>query len=284
MQRLHPFILCADDYAIAPGVSDAIRRLLAAQRISATSCMSVSSFWAKEAPALKPFSESADIGLHLTLTDQAPLSAMPQLAPTGRMPSLGRLMRLAVTRRLPVAEIRAELSHQIDSFIQHFGTPPAFLDGHQHVHQLPVVRDIVLMLWREKLNGHGYLRSCRDSIPAIIRRGINPVRALVIGQFGRDFYRAARKAGAPTNESFRGVYDFSGRVPYAELFPRFLENAHTPCLVMCHPGRVDAALEAADSLTMQRETEYDYFLSDAFPTQLERSGFRLARYAEIAHR
>lgn len=284
MSRLHPFVLCADDYALAPGVSDAIRKLLAAGRISATSCMSVSPFWAEEAPMLKPFGESADIGLHLTLTDQAPLGAMPQLAPSGRLPSLGRLMRLAVTRRLPVQEIEAELSRQVDSFIEHFGAPPAFLDGHQHVHQLPVVRDMALALWRDKLRKQGYLRSCRDSIPAIIRRGVNPIRALVIGQFGRDFYRAARKIGAPTNESFRGVYDFSNRVPYAELFPRFLDHARPPCLVMCHPGRVDAALEAADTLTMQRETECDYFLSDDFLIQLERSGFRLARFAEILPR
>ncbi len=55
-------ILCADDYGLAPGVSRAIARLLAAGRLSATSCITVTRFWPEQAAALRPFADTAEIG------------------------------------------------------------------------------------------------------------------------------------------------------------------------------------------------------------------------------
>ena len=82
-----PILICADDYGIAPGVSAAIRELVAAKRLSATSCMVVGTWWEVEAARLRPFKGSVDIGLHFTLTDFPPLGPMPDLAPAGRLPA-----------------------------------------------------------------------------------------------------------------------------------------------------------------------------------------------------
>ena len=57
-----PILVCADDYGIAPGVSAAIRQLVAARRLSATSCMVVGAWWEEEAPRLRPFQGDVDIG------------------------------------------------------------------------------------------------------------------------------------------------------------------------------------------------------------------------------
>ena len=84
-----PIILCADDYAIAPGVSRAICALIQQGRLSATGCMTVSPFWREHARWLQLLAGRADIGLHLTLTDLRPLGMMARLAPDGRLPSLG---------------------------------------------------------------------------------------------------------------------------------------------------------------------------------------------------
>jgi chitin disaccharide deacetylase len=46
---------------------------------------------------------------------------------------------------------------------------------------------------------------------------------------------------------------------------------------MCHPGHVDAELEALDSLTQQREREFAYFNSDEFPRVLAEHGLALAQ-------
>lgn len=258
-------VLCADDYGIAPGVGQAIRHLLSLGRLSATSCMAVSSYWPGEAKALRPFAEGADVGLHLTLTDQHPLGPMPRTAPGGRLPTLFRLAALAFAGRLDRDEIKAELSRQIDAFEAAFGRPPAHLDGHQHVHQLPVVRDAVLELYAARLARHGaYLRYCTEPLRAILARRVHVGEAFVIDRLARRFARRARAAGIPGNRRFSGVHDFARRVPYGELFDAFLEAPQPGLLVMCHPGISDAALAAADRVTLAREDEYRYFLSDAF--------------------
>ena len=39
-----------------------------------------------------------------------------------------------------VAEIRAEIERQLDTFEKHLGFPPDHIDGHEHVHVLPGIR------------------------------------------------------------------------------------------------------------------------------------------------
>ena len=275
-------VLCADDYGIAPGVGHAIRHLLSLGRLSATSCMAASPHWPEEAAALRPFAGRADVGLHLTLTDQRPLGVMPRTARHGRLPSLFRLAVLAFARRLDRDEVKAELTRQLDAFEKAFGHPPTHLDGHQHVHQLPIVRDVVLELYAARLARHGvYLRYCTEPLPAILARGIQVGEAFVIDRLARRFARRARAAGIPGNRRFSGVHDFSGRTPYGELFDAFLETAQPGLLVMCHPGISDAALAAADRVTLAREDEYRYFLSDAFLASLRGHRVVVTRLANI---
>lgn len=255
--------LCADDYGLAPGVSDAILALIDQGRLQATGCMTGSPHWPHAAPLLRRLEGKADVGVHLTLTDQTPLGAMPDLAPNGRLPSLPALLKRAVTRRLDRAEIAAELERQLDSFEEHFGRAPDFLDGHHHVHQLPVIGEVVLDLWRRRMKGRGWVRCCVEPLPAILRRGVDPFRAGVISSLGQGFRRRLEALGVPHNTSFRGVYDFSGRVPFDTLFRRFTDAPGPRALMMVHPGMVDAALQAADCLTYQREVEYTFLASDA---------------------
>ncbi len=278
-----PIVLCADDYGIAPGVGKAIRHLLSLGRLSATSCMTTSAFWPEEARALKPLGHAADIGLHLTLTDQRPLGAMPRLAPAGRLPGIRRMILLAYGGRLEGREIAAELARQLDRFEAELGRPPDFLDGHQHVHQLPVVREAVIELYRQRLAGRStYMRYCSEPLAAILNRRHAAAEALVISLLSRGFARRARAAGIPGNRRFSGVHDFSGAVPYPRLFAAFLEDAQPGALVMAHPGLSDAALAEANPVTGQREEEYRYFLSEAFTATLGSAGVRLARFAQIA--
>lgn len=274
-----PVILCADDYALAPGVSRGILELVQTGRLSATSCMSVSRFWPEHAGWLRPFADRVDIGLHLTLTGLPPLGSMPGLAPAGRPPGLGPLMLRALVHRLDGAEIEAELTRQLDAFEQHFGAPPAFLDGHQHVHQLPVVRAALLALYQRRLAGSGcYVRLCDEPLVAVWRRGTDRWRALLIALLGRGLGRAARRRGIPGNDSFRGVQDFAQRRPFAHMFESYLYGAGSLPLIMCHPGHVDAALAAVDPVTDEREEEWRYFSSAEFPTALARAGLVLGRF------
>jgi predicted glycoside hydrolase/deacetylase ChbG (UPF0249 family) len=275
--RLPAITICADDYGLAPGVSDGILALIGMGRLQATGCMTGSPHWPHAAPLLRTMDGKADVGVHLTLTDQTPLGAMPDLAPNGKFPPIPVLVKRAVTRRLNKAEIAAELERQFDSFVEHFGRAPDFLDGHHHVHQLPVIREVVLDLWRRRMGGRGWIRSCVEPFPAIAARGIDPVRASIIAALGLGFRRQLNALAVPHNTSFRGVYDFSGRVPFGELFRRFTDAPGPRALMMVHPGKVDDALRAADILTGQREVELAFLASDACALSLADRGLSLRR-------
>lgn len=277
MNRPPTLTLCADDYGLAPGLGLAIRALIAQGRLQATGCMTGSPHWPAEAALLKPLDGLADIGLHLTLTDQAPLGSLPDLAPQGRLPSLGVLLKRSLTGRLDRAELAAELERQLDAFEAAMGRPPDFLDGHHHVHQLPGVGEAVLDLWRRRMGRRGWVRNCAEPPAAILRRGVSPLRALVISRLGRRFAARLRAEGVPHNESFRGVYDFSGREPFDRLFTRFTSRLRGRTLMMVHPGLVDEALRAADSLTGQREVEYGFLASEDCARSLAGRGITLAR-------
>ncbi len=277
-----PILICADDYGIAPGVSTAIRTLIAARRLSATSCMVVGDWWEEEAVRLAPFKGSVDIGLHFTLTDLAPLGPMPGLAPAGRLPALRHLIRRALLGRLDAGEIARELERQIDRFVALMGCEPAFLDGHQHVHQFPKVRDAVVDVFARRLQPAGaWMRF--PTVPAVdlLAHRIAFVRALAINALGLGFRRHCRTRGFPGNTGFRGVRRFANDAPYPQLMARFLKSLGRGSLIMCHPGIADAALAAIDPVTTAREEEFAFLASDAFPALLRAHGCRLARFNEV---
>src|SRR5512138_3236227 len=93
--------LCADDFGLNEPVSRGIIELAEASRLSAVSCMSASPHWREHASWLAPLRGKIDIGLHLTLTGLAPLGLMPQLAPDGTLPALGKILTDGVMHRLP---------------------------------------------------------------------------------------------------------------------------------------------------------------------------------------
>ena len=281
-----PLLLCADDYGLAPGVNAAIRDLIARGRVTATSVMSLCPHWRTDAAALRGLKDKADVGLHFTLTDQPPLGPMPVLAPDGRLPPLGRLMGWAYRGKLdgPAAraEIRDELSRQIAAFTDAWGAAPDYIDGHQHVHQLPGVRDVVVEALAA-LPG-AYVRLCGEPLAAVLRRRVAVPKALLIGGLGGGLARMARARGIPANDRFAGVYDFAGNRPFAELMPRFLEGIGGRPLVMVHPGLPDEELRRVDGLVEPRRAEYDYLGGPEFAALLERRNIRLTRFAGLSPR
>lgn len=280
--RSRPVILCADDFALAEGVSEGILRLAEEGRLTAIGCMTASPLWRSLAGRLDAVEDRCDIGLHLTLTDLEPLGALPRLAPAGRLPGLARLMTASFSGCFERAEVRDELRRQWDAFVAARGRPPDFLDGHQHVHLLPGVREAVLEL--ATMGGferRPYLRVCWDAPTRVLTRGIAVGKTLFLCLLSIPFRREVARLGLAANDSFRGVHAFDPSVDYATLFPRFLAGRARRPLVMCHPGLVDARLRAVDTVTDQRRREYDYFASERFPADLQAAGCRLARFREI---
>lgn len=274
-------ILCADDYAISPGVSASIRELLAANRLSATSCMAASPYWSEEGARLREFVDRADIGMHISLTGLPPLGPMPRIAPEGKPPSFGWLTLAAYAGALDAGEIAAEIGRQLDVFMRVLGRPPAHVDGHLHIHQLPIIREAVLDLFRARLAGSGaWLRVCDEPLAVIRRRAVTPIRASVISLMGRALRRETAALDIPANARFAGVQNFDPRSPYRALFRRFIADAPRGLLVMCHPGHSDAALAKFDLVVEKRDEEDRYFAGADFVADLAEAGCILARFKD----
>ncbi len=275
------FCLCADDYALSPGISRGILEALGAGRLSATSVMTTRPFWPKGAHALRQFKARADIGLHLNLTLGSPLGDMPAFAASGRLPGISHVLKVARRNALPEAEIGQEISRQLDSFCEHFGAAPAFVDGHQHVQLLPQIRSQLFACLEEKgFSGKFWLRDSSDRPWRISRRGVELTKALGIAWLGRGFAREASVRGYGTNEGFSGFSAFDPAHDYAVDFAHFLRAPGRRHLIMCHPGYCDEELVSADPVTLSRERELSFLLSPAFMEMLDRKRARLARLSD----
>jgi predicted glycoside hydrolase/deacetylase ChbG (UPF0249 family) len=275
------FCLCADDYALSPGVSRGILEAIGAGRLSATGVMTTRPFWPKGAHELRRFKAKADIGLHLNLTLGSPLGDMPAFAASGRLPGIGHVLKAARRNELPEAEIGQEISRQLDGFCEHFDSAPAFVDGHQHVHVLPQIRATLFACLEEKgFLGKVWLRNSSDRPWCILRRGVELTKALGIAWLGRGFARQASARGYVTNEGFSGFSAFDPAHDYAAEFARYLRAPGRRHLIMCHPGYCDEELAAADPATLSRERELSFLLSPAFTAMLDRKHARLARLSD----
>lgn len=269
--------LCADDYGMAPGVNDAIRQLIAAKRINATSVMMAAGHIDDaEIAALVKLNDGeprAAIGLHVTLTAPfEPLSA--DFAPTrhGAFLTHRDLMRAAMTRRLKPALLAIEIAAQLRAFTARFGRPPDFVDGHQHVQLLPQVRGAFLRVVTENAPNAWVRQGGR----ARAARALHDHKGLVLDILSLGFRRKAARLGLASNPAFAGAYLFTPKAKFATIFPRFLKGLPDGGLIMCHPGFVDAALKRLDPVTDLREHEFAFFKSDAYRQVLAEHGVELA--------
>jgi len=270
--------LCADDYGISPGVNAAIRELIIGGRINATSAMvAAPHFNSGEAAALdrvNAVERRAALGLHVTLTSPfQPLSADFSPLRDGRFLPLNDLLRGATARRLRSEFLIAEIGGQLRAFADIFGRLPDFLDGHQHVHLFPQIRDAFLRVVAQEAP-YAWVRQCGRAKSG---RRLRDHKGLTLDILSVGFRRKAKRLGIATNPAFAGTYSFNSRANFATIFPRFLSGLPDGGLIMCHPGFVDGELKGLDSLTALREQEFAYFSSDAFMKVLADHGAALAR-------
>jgi predicted glycoside hydrolase/deacetylase ChbG (UPF0249 family) len=270
--------LCADDYGISPGVNAGIRELILRGRINATSVMVVAPHFdpseAKALHALNSGEKRAALGLHVTLTAPfKPLSADFGPLRNDRFLPLNETLRRAAARRLRPELLLNEIAAQLRIFADAFGHAPDFIDGHQHVHLFPQVRDTFLKLVAEKVPD-AWVRQCGRARSA---RRLHDPKAMALDILSLGFRRKAKRLGLGLNAAFAGTYAFSAKAKFARIFPRFLSGLPDGGLIMCHPGFVDTELKALDSLTTLREREFSFFNSDVFPKVLVEHGIALAR-------
>ena len=272
-------ILCADDFGLADGVSRGIVELAEMGRLSATGAMTNMPGWRRAAGDLKPMKGQIAVGLHLNLTTGSPLGPMPQIAPSGTFPTLRTILLKALKRQLPAEEVAREISRQLDAFVEVQGEPPAFVDGHQHIHVLPVIRPALIQVLTERgYAGRVWLRDPSDKIASILRRPIGRGKALVVKSLAQGFARSAHEAGFRTNKGFSGFAPLNLSMPAARIFEEAFSTLGPLPLVMCHPGHVDDELRALDPALESRVEELNYLKSGAFRELLTNRHISLANH------
>ena len=275
-----PIWLCADDYGISPAVSKGIRDLVQLGRLNATSVMVLAkAFGRDEADALQALNADkrrVAIGLHVTLTGLfEPMSADYRPTRRGVFLSLAEMMVCGQLRLLNRDWLMAEISTQLRAFVAQFGRTPDFIDGHQHSHLFPQVREALLDVVKEGAP-QAWVRQCGQV--ASLQPATWDYKTRILNGLSRKFRELAAARGVRTNPAFAGAYDFTTAMEadFARLFPGFLQDLPPQSVVMCHPGFVDAELERLDPLTTQREREFAYLASDGFPGVLRAHGVKLA--------
>lgn len=258
----------ADDFGIGIETSRGIVDCFRAGAIDRTSAMVVTGDRLEKSLPLLSSPDSRQplfpIGLHLTLTSPAgtPLVATKSsglVTPTGTFRSLPDLYFRCKTRRVSPQAILDELSAQVARFQSVFGTPPPFIDGHHHAHQLPLVRDVVAgMLSRNELPNQ--LRSSLEppetwAVPgARLRRSV--IRHLAQGARPKFI-----SAGAELRNGFFGVLHPEALLhpnPWAHYLRVLPPTSHWEMMV--HPGHPDPDLAGRDTYLSERRLELDALL------------------------
>lgn len=278
--RARTICICVDDFGLHAGINNAALRLAAMERIHAIGCLVGGPAWKAWRRLLRRLDgDDVDIGLHLDLTESP-------LLPGSRR-SLRALIAASLLRQLDRPALRAEIRAQLDAFEQTLGHGPAFVDGHQHVHQLAVVRGELLEELENRYGGRPpWLRSTR-SVHGVGVAAYGGWRGIVkpwgIEQLGaRGLASRARRLGFAQNRRLLGVYDFQGGPRrYRELLTVWLRCARDADLLMCHPSM---RLNAQDALIDARHAEFQVLGSADFGGMLRNAGVRLWPMSKILAR
>ncbi|HOV95559.1 MAG TPA: ChbG/HpnK family deacetylase [Thermomonas sp.] len=266
--------VCVDDFGLHDGINQAVFALLAMGRVQAVSAMVGGVAWKQGARELRGIdAQQAEVGLHLDLTE-CPLH--PKLRFTHR-----QLLVRASLRQLDAQALEAEFHAQLDAFELAMGRAPVYVDGHQHVHQLPIIRDVLLRVIQQRYaQAMPWLRSTRSAPQAAHLDRRTQLKSHIIAVLGHHAISTRAKAlGLQQNRHLLGVYDFSGDAQgYGKRMQCWLAAAADGDVLMCHPA---LTAPASDAIAAARQVEYAVLSAAAFDTWLAAAKLRLLPMRQI---
>ena len=252
MKRL---IVNADDFGRTPGVNAGILEAHGAGFVTSATVMVL------EPSAARGIREAAErgpklsLGVHFTLTGggppAAPARSVPTLAPDGRFPRTAE----DLPRRIPEAEVRAELRAQIDLFHLLARRPPSHLDSHHHAARHPDVA---------------------QAFAAVARERSLPVRA--VDETGR---QALREAGVRTPDRFFGGF-YGPDASFATLEGILSALPEGVSELMCHPARVDDPLRRGSRYADERDLEREVLCDPRLVPLVRSLGIELVGFERVA--
>ncbi|WP_081616742.1 ChbG/HpnK family deacetylase [Thiobacillus thioparus] len=249
--------VCVDDFGQHEGINRAALELADRRRVSAVSCLVDGPAWPTGARALRERTNGVEMGLHLNFTEDFG---------QGGCHALAGLIARAYGRQLDRVRIRMAVGRQFDRFEQAMGRLPDFVDGHQHVHQLPVIRDQLIAVMDQR---YGSARPwLRSTLPAEGCPPSTAFKAWLIGRLGaKSLHALARRRGYPQNSHLVGVYGFGlSETDYLLRMKAWLACAGDGDVLMCHPS---LPWPGQDPLQDARNREYRALSGESFSALLE---------------
>jgi predicted glycoside hydrolase/deacetylase ChbG (UPF0249 family) len=160
----------------------------------------------------------------------------------------------AVSGRLVAAEVEAEVSAQI-ARIRDAGVRVSHVDGHKHLHQLPVVAGAVVAgtaaIWHRARAPDQAAQSCG---PGAAGRAVRELLALrAAGQFRRAGLRFPRRVA-----DLQAIMSMASAAAVGSA----LQDANGIVELFCHPGTAQADIEKPGSCA--RHDELQFLLSARF--------------------
>ena len=272
-RRAHlPVIVHADDFGETVDITEGICVAIEAGVVTSTSVMANMPGTAAALRRAPRLAQQASFGVHLNLCEGRPLTRGPTLTDAdGRFLRKRTLAARALTGKLSLPELEAEVAAQV-GLLRDAGLGISHLDGHKHLHQLPIVCAAVANV----LPRFGIERVRITRLGGWLRaRGpMTLARELAARHAAHVFARARLRSPVRTVD----LRDLIG----GDALSRALGSAAggpEPVEVCCHPGT--AAADAGKPGSHRRADELEYLLSHDFRAVLAASGAALVSYWQV---
>jgi predicted glycoside hydrolase/deacetylase ChbG (UPF0249 family) len=271
--RAHlPVIVHADDFGETEEISEGICVAIEAGVVTSTSVlvnMPGTAAALRRIPRLAP---QASFGLHLNLCEGRPLSRGAGLVDSnGEFLRKRALAARALAGRLSLTELEAEVAAQIGA-LRDTGVRVSHLDGHKHLHQLPIVCAAVANVLPRF--GIERVRVTRLGSWRRVRGASMLAREIAARHAARVFVRARLRSPTRTID-LRDLLAGGGLARLAG--PRAAGAA--PVEICCHPGT--AAADEGKPGSHRRCSELEYLLSPQFRAVLAANGAALVSYWRV---
>jgi predicted glycoside hydrolase/deacetylase ChbG (UPF0249 family) len=274
-------VVNGDDFGLSESINEGIVRAHTRGILTSTSIVASGAAF-DHAIALAQTHPTLDLGVHLTLTEERPVSAVESVRSllidgATFAPNPGEFIKRYLPGAIAMREVALEFEAQV-ARVRAAGIRVTHLDGHQHLHALPGIRREVAALAQR--HGIHFIRQPRERLHPFMlvdARRLGRTAALTALNL---VCRAPQSWGAGATDHFVGFY-FGGRLnkPNLRTLIAGLPKSGT-CELMCHPG--SAAMELRDSGGVyDRRAECDALCDPDVRLNLNARGIELVSFADL---
>ena len=252
-------VLHADDLGLTKATNTAILELAQRKQLSSASLMVNGTAVDPAVEAWAQLPDNPKLCLHICLTEGPALAgsaALPNLTtPEGLLNrSFAQLLlascmpRSWKARRKLEQQLRTEIRAQAERFQSLTAFSALAVDGHQHIHLVPIVLDVILELSKD-FNIY-WIRNTAEALPPDLPWGCWQIiftqggwlKWLILQGLTQLARPRIRKLGISTNAGFAGVL-FTGRMAglpiqaaWMELKSQRVRNTQTAPVLLAHPA------------------------------------------------